>query len=171
MKLKSFKSILFIVVLLFSVPTIAYAWPTVTITSPSNNTKYCTGQTVTVEATVEDGKEPYTWDWSAPGGTPSSGSSPNSFETEYSSAGTKSISVQVTDANSNPSNTDSVTVIILDGLTVFPPTANICVDGTKAFYAWTCVEGEATDVTSSSTFSSTNGSFMILILLSLKLRM
>jgi len=53
---------------------------------------------------------------------------------------------------------ESSEVNIISGLTVMPREAYVCINCTKEFAAWACVEGNATDVTSSATFSTSNPS-------------
>jgi hypothetical protein len=64
------------------------------------------------------------------------------------------------DSLENPDPTDSITVYVINGLTVIPREADVCVGCDKDFQAWTCdVGGTAQNVTASSTFSTSNGSF------------
>src|SRR3989454_93079 len=82
----------------FTVQTISVsvtAQPIV-ITASCNNANVNSPVNCTASAT--GGTSPITFAWSAPGGTPSSGTGPT-FTTSYSTTGTKSINVTATDTN------------------------------------------------------------------------
>ncbi|MEM3454484.1 MAG: PKD domain-containing protein [Thermoproteota archaeon] len=61
-------------------------------TTVTQNTNY------TYTASVSGGTPPYTYSWSTTGGTPSTGTN-SSFTTQWSTVGTKTISLTVTDSN------------------------------------------------------------------------
>src|SRR4029077_2075995 len=78
-----------------------------TITCPASGT---VNSAVSCTASATGGTTPYTFAWTATGGTPASGTG-TSFSTTYSTKGSKTISVTVTDGNAI-SNTKSATVTI-----------------------------------------------------------
>ena len=82
----------------------------VTISGPTTGTL---GTAVTFTATGSGGTTPYTFAWTATGGSPASGTGA-SFSTTYSTEGTFNVSVTITDANANmPIASQSVTVVAL----------------------------------------------------------
>ncbi|TMI22432.1 PKD domain-containing protein, partial [Candidatus Bathyarchaeota archaeon] len=82
----------------------------VTISGPTTGTL---GSAVTFIATGSGGTTPYTFAWTATGGSPASGTGA-SFSTTYSTGGTFTVSVTITDANANTSiASQSVTAIAL----------------------------------------------------------
>src|SRR5205823_3558394 len=71
------------------------------------------GQLASFTASVSGGTSPYTFAWTATGGSPASGTGA-SFSTTYSTEGTFTVSVTITDANANTSiASQSVTVVAL----------------------------------------------------------
>ncbi|TMI23677.1 PKD domain-containing protein [Candidatus Bathyarchaeota archaeon] len=70
------------------------------VSGPSTAT---TGSPVAFTATASGGTAPYTFAWTATGGSPSSGGG-SSFTTTFNAAGTFVVSATVTDANSQTSN-------------------------------------------------------------------
>ena len=150
----------------------------VSITSPSNNYVVCIDQTITLTCststdsdiyhhcvnnvwTEEPVDDPVTHTWSGAGTfDPTTGTSVT--WTAPSTAGQYTITVTATDSPKyddsldNPDPTDSITVYVIDDLTVFPREAYVCVSGTEEFAAWRRVDDIATDVTSSATFSTNN---------------
>ncbi|HEX4919705.1 MAG TPA: PKD domain-containing protein, partial [Candidatus Bathyarchaeia archaeon] len=87
--------------------TIAALPLSASITCPGTGT---TGSPVSCTVTATGGTSPYTFAWTATGGSPASGTG-TSFSTTYSSAGTFTISVTATDTNS-VTNTKSSSVVI-----------------------------------------------------------
>lgn len=90
--------------------------------------------------------------WSG-GGSPASQTGNQTFTTSWSTPGTKTVTVSYGGCSI------SKKVEVIDGLTVMPGKAYVGVGSTKSFAAWTCENGVATDVTSSSTFTTSNISF------------
>jgi len=157
----------------------------VSITSPSNNYVVCTEQTITLTCSLsedsdiyhrcvdnvwtEDPKpDPVTHTWTAKRDSTDVGTFPNGNTGTSvawqppNSAGPVTVKVTATDSPlyddslDNPDPTYSITVYVIDDLTVIPREAYVCVSGTKEFAAWRCVDDIATDVTSSATFSTDN---------------
>src|SRR5207249_4709135 len=82
----------------------------VTISGPTTGT---VGTAVTFTATGSGGTTPYTFAWTATGGSPASGTGA-SFSTTYSTERTFTVSVKITDANANTSiASQSVTAVAL----------------------------------------------------------
>jgi len=102
--------------------------------------------TVTTDPAGHEG--PVTW---SGGETPATGSG-KTFTTRWSTVGPKQVTAEC------GSSSVSKTIDVIDGLTVLPREAYVCVDDTKWFKAWGCAGGVATDVTSVATFSTSNGS-------------
>lgn len=74
-----------------------------------------------------------------------------SYAASWTTPGTKTVTV------SSGNCSLSMEIEVINGLTVFPKEAYVSVESTKEFSAWACVNGVATDVTSSSTFTTDNG--------------
>src|SRR5256712_13792774 len=68
------------------------------------------GSSLTISATAIGGSTPYSFSWTAIGGSPSSGTG-SSLSTTYSSPGTYTVSVTVTDANAKTA-TASTTISV-----------------------------------------------------------
>ncbi|MBO0888941.1 PKD domain-containing protein, partial [Candidatus Bathyarchaeota archaeon] len=79
----------------------------VTASGPTSAT---IGQAVTYTASATGGTSPYTFAWTATGGSPSSGTG-SSFTTTFNSAGTFTVTVTATDGNSKTAS-NSVTVTV-----------------------------------------------------------
>ncbi|MEM3454483.1 MAG: PKD domain-containing protein [Thermoproteota archaeon] len=91
---------------------------TVTITGPSTG---CVNASVTYTSSVSGGYPPYTYSWSG-GGTPSTGTG-NSFTTQWSTTGSKTISLTVTDSNGYTVNsTYTATVYPSPSVSISGPT-------------------------------------------------
>ena len=149
----------------------------VSITSPSDGDVFCIGSNINVSCststdsdiyhhcvdnvwTEEPVGDPVTHTWSGSGTfDPATGTS--STFTPSSSAGSKTITITASDSPkyNDTDPTDSITAHVIDGLTVFPREAYVCVTCTKDFYAWACVGGVSQNVTAESTFSTSNVSF------------
>src|SRR5207249_2460168 len=160
----------------FTVQTISVAvtGQPIVITASCNNA--AVNSPVNCNASATGGTSPITFAWSAPGGTPSSGTGAT-FTTSYSTTGTKSINVTATDGN-NVHASKIITVIIGAGLqisascgtntgTVGKPvncTAS-ATGGTPPYtFSWSAPGGSpasAGNVTSFQTMYSAKGTFNI----------
>ena len=116
-----------------------------------------------------------TYTWTKTGGSWKNGASTGRTVTWIApaTAGTYTITVTVDDEdncggggcggdicgsdNDDPKD-KSLDILVIDGLTVVPGTAYVCVNGTKDFQAWACVEGSIEEVTEDATFSTSKGS-------------
>src|SRR5207253_7402615 len=100
----------------FTVQTISVAVTPqpIVITASCNNAQV--GAPVNCSASATGGTAPISFAWSAPGGTPSSGTG-STFTTSYSTTGTKSINVTATDGN-NAHASKIITVTIGAGLQI-----------------------------------------------------
>src|SRR5207249_1324759 len=161
----------------FTVQTISVAvtGQPIVITASCNNA--AVNSPVNCNASATGGTSPITFAWSAPGGTPSSGTGAT-FTTSYSTTGTKSINVTATDGN-NVHASKIITVIIGAGLqisascgtntgTVGKPvncTAS-ATGGTPPYtFSWSAPGGSpasAGNVTSFQTMYSAKGTFNII---------
>jgi len=142
----------------------------VTISGPTTGT---VGRVVTFTATGSGGTTPYTFAWTATGGSPASGTGA-SFSTTYSTEGTFTVSVTITDANANTSiASQSVTVVALPITASFTvstsPTIGVQVTfvasasgGTGGYsYAWNLGDDNTATGNPASHTYATAGSFTV----------
>ncbi len=142
----------------------------VTVSGPTTGTL---GTAVTFTATGSGGTTPYTFAWTATGGSPASGTGA-SFSTTYSTEGTFTVSVTITDANANTSiASQSVTVVALPITASFTvstsPTIGVQVTfvasasgGTGGYsYAWNLGDDNTATGNPASHTYTTAGSFTV----------
>src|SRR5439155_19825571 len=75
------------------------------------------GKPVTCNASATGGTAPYTFSWSAPGGTPSTGAGA-SFTTTYATKGTFVVNATATDANNAKKSATASVVVAPQPLTI-----------------------------------------------------
>src|SRR3989441_45302 len=142
----------------------------VTISGPTTGT---VGTAVTFTATGSGGTTPYTFAWTATGGSPASGTGA-SFSTTYSTERTFTVSVKITDANANTSiASQSVTAVALPITASFTvstsPTIGVQVTfvasasgGTGGYsYAWNLGDDNTATGNPASHTYTTAGSFTV----------
>ena len=158
----------------------------VSITSPSTESVCCVNEevTFTCEASDKDTKcqyDPdcedvsdsiasYAWTAQEGAGSWSDADKATATWTAPDEAGTYTITITVHDAadaevppgcgtvDDPDPGTASIDILVIDGLTVVPREAYVCVNGTKDFEAWACVEGSIEEVTEDATFTTSKGS-------------
>lgn len=123
-------------------------------TDPSGTSVVCTNQSVTFEATTSSGGNYDMVDWSG-GGTPSTKEGSQTFTTKWATTGMKTVKACCADS------CKEYEIDVIDGLTVLPHEAYVCVYDTKEFEAWVCEGGVAVQKTSTDgvEWSASNGTF------------
>ena len=81
------------------------------ISSPSSNITINTGQSANFQSSISGGTAPYTYKWTITGGSPSSSSVQNPGNVTFNTAGTYTVSLQVSDSGNQTSGASVVVTV------------------------------------------------------------
>ena len=81
------------------------------ITSPNSNVTINTGQSANFQSSISGGTAPYTYKWTITGGSPSSSSVQNPGNVTFNTAGTYTVSLQVSDSGNQTSGASVVVTV------------------------------------------------------------